>query len=255
MITYVYKVTLKETGEFYYGSRLLKAANKRPEDDLFVKYFTSSKIIKSLIKMHGISSFTIEVLFVNNNYGEGYFFEQSIIKDNIKNPLCLNKQYFDVDQNKTIFSNFGNTHSATQKEKWSKERKGVPPPNKGIKYSPEKKLNFQNKNKGKTYDEIYGSKSNNIKKKIKFSSQKRLPIREETREKLKAVHARRTPESYKQAGEKLKNRVFTEDTLAKMSKAKKGKPAHNKGIPVPKVSCIICQKECDVRNLGRYHKH
>jgi len=255
MLTYVYKITVKETGQFYHGLRTIKKPNRSPACDLFVTYFTSSKTVKSLVKKLGINAFATEVIFINENHGEGYFLEQRLIKDSIDDPLCLNKQYFDFGKGKTIFSNFGNTHSLEQKERWSKIRKGCPAANKGIRYSSEKKVNMKNKNKGRSYEEIYGDQAGIIKEKIKSSSQSRSPITSETRLKLKAAQSRRTPESYRRAAEKLKNRVFSEETLFRMSIAKKGKPAHNKGIPTTKVSCVICHKECDVRSLGRYHKH
>ena len=255
MVVYVYKITFKLTGQFYYGSRTIKTANKRPEDDLFITYFTSSKVIKSLIKEHGAHEFITDILFTSSSYNETYEFEQTLIKTNIQDPLCVNKHYFDIDQNKTVFSNFGNRHSSEQKEKWSKSRKGKAPSNKGKSYDSDKKRNFRSKNKGKTYDEIYGDRANEIREKIKKSNKERPPIRNETREKLRKVHTLRTPESYKKAGEKNKNRVFLEETLSKMSAAKKGKPAHNKGIATIRASCIKCKKECDVRNLGRHHKH
>ena len=39
------------------------------------------------------------------------------------------------------------------------------------------------------------------------------------------------------------------------SKTMKGKPAHNKGKPPPRCTCIICHKEVDVYNFRRWHLH
>ena len=39
-----------------------------------------------------------------------------------------------------------------------------------------------------------------------------------------------------------------------ISIARKGQPAHNKGIAPSRVSCLCCKKEIDIRNFSRYHK-
>ena len=49
--TYTYLIGWRNLDTWYYGSR---SANKdEPEDDLFVKYFTSSKQVKAFIKKNG----------------------------------------------------------------------------------------------------------------------------------------------------------------------------------------------------------
>ena len=45
---YVYKITNKVTNQFYYGSRTENIRkNRKPEEDLWKFYFTSSKKIKN----------------------------------------------------------------------------------------------------------------------------------------------------------------------------------------------------------------
>jgi hypothetical protein len=39
-----------------------------------------------------------------------------------------------------------------------------------------------------------------------------------------------------------------------ISIARKGQPAHNKGITPSRVSCLCCKAEVDIRNFSRYHK-
>lgn len=39
-----------------------------------------------------------------------------------------------------------------------------------------------------------------------------------------------------------------------ISIARKGQPAHNKGIAPSRVSCLCCKKEVDIRNFSRYHR-
>jgi hypothetical protein len=58
-LPYTYIIRLIPTGQVYYG---LRSANKVPaEDDLWVKYFTSSKIVHSLIKQYGKDAFMVQV--------------------------------------------------------------------------------------------------------------------------------------------------------------------------------------------------
>lgn len=45
------------------------------------------------------------------------------------------------------------------------------------------------------------------------------------------------------------------ETILKLSVAKMGKKAHNKGIRSVRCCCLICHKEVDRGNLGRHHKH
>lgn len=55
---YTYHLYHKPTEKHYYGSRFAKGCHP---SDLWVKYFTSSPIIKDLIKIHGKDSFNVEV--------------------------------------------------------------------------------------------------------------------------------------------------------------------------------------------------
>lgn len=63
-IPYTYKIIFKPTGQYYYGVRWAKGCNP---NDLWVKYFTSSKHIKKLIKEYGKDVFLFKVTktFIN----------------------------------------------------------------------------------------------------------------------------------------------------------------------------------------------
>ena len=95
MSFYVYQITNKITGEFYFGSRTAKVMISRtPEEDLWNHYFTSSKYIKQQIEQYGIKSFETEILHkYPDNADAAYWHEQLHIMASIKNPLCLNKFY------------------------------------------------------------------------------------------------------------------------------------------------------------------
>ena len=94
--SYVYMVINRITGQFYYGSRYKNTILERtPEDDFWIHYFTSSKKIKNLISMYGKESFSIQIIFRDEEYDTCFWCEQDLIKENISDPLCLNGTYID----------------------------------------------------------------------------------------------------------------------------------------------------------------
>lgn len=58
MIPYTYRIQFTPTGEYYYGVR--HAKDCKPSE-LWITYFTSSAVVKHLIKEHGKDKFTFEV--------------------------------------------------------------------------------------------------------------------------------------------------------------------------------------------------
>lgn len=96
ILYYVYKVTCKSTGEFYYGYRTNHVKhNRQPEDDIWIKYFTSSFTIRDLIEKYGKDNFCAEIVFKSPDLDECYWFEQERIKENINDQLLLNHYYMD----------------------------------------------------------------------------------------------------------------------------------------------------------------
>lgn len=86
VLPYVYKLTHKESGKFYFGSRF---ANKTPSsNDIGTHYFTSSKAIKPIF-----NEFEIEILaeFFDKVYAHEY--EQKLIMENWDNLNLLNKNF------------------------------------------------------------------------------------------------------------------------------------------------------------------
>lgn len=121
---YVYKITCNTTNQFYFGSRFRNQKNKiNPKDDIWKKYFSSSKEIKKLINEHGKESFTIEIVLEDISYDICYWEEQKIIKENIKNPLILNKHFIDPDTRKNKFSNAGNKIDPLVRKTWKSTKK------------------------------------------------------------------------------------------------------------------------------------
>lgn len=116
ILPYVYKITHRETGEFYIGFRSINKV--RPEFDLGFKYFTSSKTVKQL----GFENFNIEIIAEFFKKDDAYLFEQELIKENFKNKKCLNKFY--DDKNKLRFRSYGRIISDNTRKKISNGNKG-----------------------------------------------------------------------------------------------------------------------------------
>ena len=106
ILPYVYKITNKSTGEFYIGSRYKNVkSNRCANDDLFIFYFTSSKM-KTQMKTNP-ENFIYEILFQYEDYDVCFWYEQILIREFIKNENCINGQYIDPDKNSKIFSHSG----------------------------------------------------------------------------------------------------------------------------------------------------
>jgi len=100
-IPYTYKLIFKPTGQYYYGVRYAKGCNP---DDLWDKYFTSSKHVHKLIKDYGLNSFTFKITKTFSNKKDALLHELNVlerVKANI-NGKFINKAIF-----KNSYSNEG----------------------------------------------------------------------------------------------------------------------------------------------------
>ena len=124
ILPYVYKLTHKETGEFYIGVRY---GNTYPAQlDLGIRYKSSSKIVKPKF-----DEFTYEILAEFLDKEDAIDFEQKLIEENWKDPLILNKA---IQVTKTFRCK---GHSEETRKKMSESKKGKVPNNKGKKLSEE----------------------------------------------------------------------------------------------------------------------
>lgn len=83
-MAYVYKLTHKETGEFYYGVRW---ANKvSSQEDLGIRYFSSSQKIKNKF-----AEFNYEVIKEFDDKHEAYRYEQELIREHWRHDKSLNR--------------------------------------------------------------------------------------------------------------------------------------------------------------------
>ena len=89
-IPYTYYLINKITGEKYYGVRYAAGCNP---SELWHTYFSSSKYVKKLIKMHGKDSFNYEVRRTFDSPSEARNWEERVLRrlDVIHSDIWLNK--------------------------------------------------------------------------------------------------------------------------------------------------------------------
>jgi hypothetical protein len=128
MNNYVYQLKFKNTEQLYIGAR---KCTIDPMFDLWVKYFSSSKVIKHLIKLNGKDSFEINILKTFNTFDEALDFELELLESvgADKNDLYLNQSI----PNKTFRSKI---RLPATNEKIRKALTGRPNPRKGTKGKP-----------------------------------------------------------------------------------------------------------------------
>jgi hypothetical protein len=213
---YVYKLTNKNTGEFYFGSRVANIGIKRsPEKDLWKYYFSSSKEIKAIINAHGAEIFHPEIIYTNTDRDEVYWQEQKFIKEHIKNSQCLNQHYKDRESGQKSWS----THGV---EPWNKN---LSSPLKGIPRSVETLELMTRNRKGKNIGQIPWNKG----KKGMYS--------EETIQKMSAAATGKTGEKNSFYG-----KTHSEETLKILRETQKRK-----------VECPYCSKIGAISIMKRWH--
>ena len=105
---YVYKVTCKWSGEYYFGFRAANTQQGRlPQDDLWIHYFTSSKVIAALLKSFPSTDFSAEVIAEYLDPDAAYWAEQLIIEQHLTDPLCINKWFRRREDGRKVFHNLG----------------------------------------------------------------------------------------------------------------------------------------------------
>lgn len=109
---YVYRLEHKDTGQFYYGVRMV---NKVPaHEDLFVHYFSSSKTIEKM----GRENFLYEVVQEFDDRNSALAFEDRMIRTTASDQLSLNKARTSPE-GKFYFYNEGRTFSEEHRRKIS----------------------------------------------------------------------------------------------------------------------------------------
>lgn len=155
-IPYTYKLIFKPTSQYYYGVRYAKGCNP---NDLWDKYFTSSKHIHKLIKEYGLNSFIVKITKTFKNKVDAINHEHLILTrvKADKNGKFINKHIFNNtklndgliiihhklleietrhDPNLPIPTRWVKGISDKHKTNLSKSLKGKPTHNKGKKCKP-----------------------------------------------------------------------------------------------------------------------
>lgn len=192
ILPYVYMLTNSETSEFYIGYRYKNVKlGLKPEEDIGKVYFTSSKYVRPCF-----SKFKVLILAEFFSSDDAYDFEQTLIEENIKNPLCLNRHYQHKSGKRFVLKT---NHSEESKLKMRKPHgkinrtaPGHPPWNKGLTKELDQRLLQMAKKRSATGNQHQIGK--------KYSEDRINKIRK-----------------------KLLNRVVPEDQRQKMSNSKKGK--------------------------------
>ena len=161
--TYLIKCTINN--KFYYGVRW---GNKvPPSEDLWIKYFTSSKVIKNLINQYSKEAFLFEVRKIFTTKQEAIAWEEAVLRrlKVLKSPdIWLNKCISKAIRY-DIHPRIGVKVSEETKIKISKSNKGKP------KFTEKAKLNMSiNRSGSKHWN--YGNKwSEESKNKNRLSNQ------------------------------------------------------------------------------------
>lgn len=251
---YTYLIKFIPTGQVYYGVRW---ANKvAPEDDLWKRYFTSSKYVKELIDEYGSEWFEYEIRRVFDDVDKARKWEEQVlIKMNVLNEdKWLNK-------NNTIAINamkgenhpmHGKTHTKEVREKLSELRKNCT----GWHHSKETKQKIRESNLGKfisteTKQKISESKKGKSPNRI-FTEKHRNDISERNRNR---IFSEETRKKISESRKKRKGFKHSEETKQKIRESNLGKNLGKK-YPYKKqkqLECPYCNLEGGISNMKRYH--
>lgn len=220
---YTYTITHLPSKMFYIGAR---SSNKPPEQDLGVRYFSSSKTLKVLIEKEGIKSFIFEVNEMYNNWSEAYHAEQKLISDKWDSKLKLNKScYFGKKDFGVISDDAKKKISISSKKMWEKNKDKMIESQKNS-WTPERRIEYKKIISSKWTSERKTKHSNLLKGHVGSKKLKGIP-------------------KYGGFGEKvsisLKGKNKTKKHKENISKSKKGKsyPYSRKLTPIMVNNIII----------------
>lgn len=225
-LPYVYKLTHKETGEFYFGVRY---GNTYPaEFDLGKRYRTSSKIVKPRF-----NEFNYEILKEFNDSISAIEYEKILIEEHWNDPLILNKAIVQSDKWRCT------GHSEETRRKMSESKKGKPPNNKG------KTLSEETRKKISEKSSLYRHSEESIEK-----------IRQKALGNKRGL-GNKSRLGQKQSQEEIEKRKQTQKGknpfLGKKHSDNAREIIRTAMLNRPKLRCPHCSKELDPANYKRYH--
>lgn len=219
MKPYTYLIKFKPTGQYYYGSRFKNVRlGINPEDDLMIKYQTSSKDINDLIAQYGLEAFEWEVRRTFDTPEQATDWETRVLKrcKVLESKKWLNGNIagyiMPTEESRKKISDFhkGKAKSDEHRKNLSESQKGKPKVN-----SKNQTLEYRalmSKLKSGTNNAMYGKHhSEETKAKIgallserikgENNPMKKVEWTEERREHMRQIRAKRQPwtEEQKQA--------------------------------------------------------
>lgn len=133
ILPYVYKLINKITNKFYFGYRSKNVRlNLKAEEDIGVKYLTSSKYIKN-----NFENFRVEILAEFFSANDAYDYEQELISQHFNDINCLNRHYQKRNEKGRFKHDLPHTEKSKEKMrgtrgKINRTRPGHPAWNKGL---------------------------------------------------------------------------------------------------------------------------
>ena len=137
--SYVYKITCTETGEYFIGSRGTNINDGvKPENDLWVRYFSSSRAFKRMISEYGKDAFEAEFVSKHRDEELAHAAAVKYIRRHIFDNKCLNRKFqredgltYEEQQEIHLMeaneakkkSESSKRRSEAQKKAWEKRRK------------------------------------------------------------------------------------------------------------------------------------
>lgn len=223
MRAYTYLIKHKPTGQVYYGFR--SANTVEPEEDLWKKYFTSSKKIQQLVEETGANSFDFEVRRTFDTQEQATNWETKVLRRMrvLESDQWLNQNIagyiVPTEESKQKISEFhkDKPKSTEHKQKLSESQKGSKRPW-AVKNLPTDCSGEKNGRYGK-------------------------PVSEETRRKIGEANRGKTPPN--------KGVAMTEEQKAKISAARRANPVKLS----PEVIAARAEKQRGQKREKRYCPH
>ena len=239
---YVYKIRHIPSGQYYFGFRKAHIkVNRTPEQDFLIYYYSSSKVIRSMIKEYGINQFDCSIIYQDTNSNEAFWYEQDLIKRHWNDPLMINKQYRDRFSSKGVFLSKG--HTTESKLKISKAHKGKII----LKESIEKMVATRTARGNYKHDSNFVEKmlSTKMKRYGTLNSntpESRAKSRQTKMDRYGVVQPKHTPETI----EKLKKITHTQEQINKCLETKRQNGTMNSNTP----ETIAKRKESLLKKYG-----
>lgn len=212
MKAYTYYLFHKPTGLKYYGVRFKKDCKT---EDLWEKYFSSSKEVHKLIEEYGINSFDYEIRKKFDSIEKARDWEHKVLK---RLKVLKRKDWINKSEAKSA-STKGFKYSEESKKKMSAWQQGENNPMYGKTHSEESKRKISEAGKNRIWSE-------EAKKKISETKKKKYPAGE--------THYMRgfkhTPDSLEKIKTARAKQLFSEESKIKMRESAKKAWAKRKGI-------------------------